>query len=53
VIVEGQPLADLAGRIADDGISVGVVVGDPTEDLDADCALFDLVAVTIKGLVDA
>lgn len=51
-IVEAQAFANLAGFDADGGIVAGVVAGRPAEDLDADGALLEHVAVALEGVFD-
>ena len=52
VVVLSEALADFAGGDADDGVGVGIVARDASEDLHADGAFLDLVGVAGEGLFD-
>jgi hypothetical protein len=52
LVVLGDALADLGGGDTNDGVGGGIVAGVAAEDLDAEGALLELVAATLKLFLD-
>jgi hypothetical protein len=51
VIVKCEPLSNLTGRVANDGIKICVVVRSAAEDVDANCTLLQFLPTTLESLL--
>jgi hypothetical protein len=51
-IILREPLSDLAGCTTDNGILIGIVVGFPIENIDAESALFQAIEAAIDSGLD-